>query len=272
MDPVAARGLGHHPRPPGGQSAAARSRRARSSPSACKLAGHALQGALDRRGERPCRKVVWEGKGPVMLPREGGVRVRAGRRGHALLVPEPVRPSGWPARAGSPGARVAAGHRQGAGRIAAAPQGACGITVSSLTFRLMADFLDEKRKEIDSRLQELRPLVDEYNRLEKAAAALAGVGGTAQRLLRRRHAPPARPAPPLARAAAARAAAEHAPSRRSSWCGHEPGINDRRAGRRDGHQGELPVPRDAEPGIGRPGEAPRQGLAPGLTHPPASAR
>ena len=42
----------------------------------------------------------------------------------------------------------------------------------------MADFLDEKRKEIDSRLKELRPLVDEYNRLEKAAAALAGVGGT----------------------------------------------------------------------------------------------
>ena len=41
----------------------------------------------------------------------------------------------------------------------------------------MADFLDEKRKEIDARLKELRPLVDEYNRLEKAAAALAGVGG-----------------------------------------------------------------------------------------------
>jgi hypothetical protein len=41
----------------------------------------------------------------------------------------------------------------------------------------MADFLDEKRKEIDARLRELRPLVDEYQRLEKAAAALAGVGG-----------------------------------------------------------------------------------------------
>jgi hypothetical protein len=43
----------------------------------------------------------------------------------------------------------------------------------------MADFLDEKRKEIDSRLTELKPLVDEYNRLEKAAAALAGVGAKA---------------------------------------------------------------------------------------------
>ena len=41
----------------------------------------------------------------------------------------------------------------------------------------MADFLDEKRKEIDARLRELRPLVDEFNRLEKAAAALSGVGG-----------------------------------------------------------------------------------------------
>ena len=41
----------------------------------------------------------------------------------------------------------------------------------------MADFLDEKRREIEARLKELRPLVDEYNRLEKAASALAGVGG-----------------------------------------------------------------------------------------------
>jgi hypothetical protein len=45
----------------------------------------------------------------------------------------------------------------------------------------MADFLDEKRKEIDTRLRELRPLVDEYQRLEKAAAALADVGGTQTR-------------------------------------------------------------------------------------------
>jgi hypothetical protein len=44
----------------------------------------------------------------------------------------------------------------------------------------MADFLDEKRKEIDARLRELRPLVDEFNRLEKAASALAGVGGTSR--------------------------------------------------------------------------------------------
>ena len=51
----------------------------------------------------------------------------------------------------------------------------------------MADFLDEKRREIEARLKELRPLVDEYDRLQKAAAALAGVGngGTRQRAPRR---------------------------------------------------------------------------------------
>jgi hypothetical protein len=50
----------------------------------------------------------------------------------------------------------------------------------------MADFLDEKRNEIDARLRELRPLVEEYQRLEKAAAALAGVGGAAAQATRRR--------------------------------------------------------------------------------------
>ena len=45
----------------------------------------------------------------------------------------------------------------------------------------MTDFLDEKRKEITDRLKELKPLVDEYHRLEAAAGALAGVGGSAVR-------------------------------------------------------------------------------------------
>ncbi|HEX5852814.1 MAG TPA: hypothetical protein VFY36_06960, partial [Solirubrobacteraceae bacterium] len=43
----------------------------------------------------------------------------------------------------------------------------------------MTDFLDEKRQEITARLRELKPLVDEYSRLEAAATALAGVGGSA---------------------------------------------------------------------------------------------
>ena len=40
----------------------------------------------------------------------------------------------------------------------------------------MADFLDEKRKEIQARLKELKPLVEEYTRLEAAERALSGVG------------------------------------------------------------------------------------------------
>ncbi|MEA2221530.1 MAG: hypothetical protein QOJ35_4156 [Solirubrobacteraceae bacterium] len=43
----------------------------------------------------------------------------------------------------------------------------------------MADFLDEKRSEIGARLKELKPLVEEYERLQAAAAALDGVPATA---------------------------------------------------------------------------------------------
>ena len=42
----------------------------------------------------------------------------------------------------------------------------------------MADFLDEKKREISERLKELKPLVEEYQRLEAAAAALDGVSAT----------------------------------------------------------------------------------------------
>jgi hypothetical protein len=49
----------------------------------------------------------------------------------------------------------------------------------------MSDFLEDKKREIGARLEELRPLVEEYQRLEAAAAALAGVqpgaGGSAAR-------------------------------------------------------------------------------------------
>jgi hypothetical protein len=41
----------------------------------------------------------------------------------------------------------------------------------------MADFLAEKRREIEARMKELQPAVQEYERLQQAAAALAGVGG-----------------------------------------------------------------------------------------------
>jgi MarR family protein len=41
----------------------------------------------------------------------------------------------------------------------------------------LPDFLEDKKKEINARLKELEPLVDEYRRLEAAARALEGVGG-----------------------------------------------------------------------------------------------
>ena len=41
----------------------------------------------------------------------------------------------------------------------------------------MADFLAEKRAEIEDRLKELRPLHDEFLRLERAKAALDGLDG-----------------------------------------------------------------------------------------------
>ncbi len=43
----------------------------------------------------------------------------------------------------------------------------------------MNDFLDDRRREISERLKELKPFVDEFNRLEEAASALAGVVGSA---------------------------------------------------------------------------------------------
>ena len=55
----------------------------------------------------------------------------------------------------------------------------------------MADFLDVKRREIDARLKELKPLLEEYERLEAAAAALAGVSPSAS-------ASPPRPRQPAA--------------------------------------------------------------------------
>lgn len=51
----------------------------------------------------------------------------------------------------------------------------------------MADFLDEKRSELMQRLDELRPLVEEYHRLEAAIAALEGVNASGTAPARRRN-------------------------------------------------------------------------------------
>ncbi len=63
----------------------------------------------------------------------------------------------------------------------------------------MTDFLDEKRREINDRLAELKPLIDEYNRLEAAATALAGVGGSAPASRTAAAPPAAAPAAPARR-------------------------------------------------------------------------
>ena len=96
----------------------------------------------------------------------------------------------------------------------------------------MADFLDEKRKEIDARLRELKPLVDGTGCLEKAAAALSGVGATDKPARRRsRGSGGGRRGRPVAAATG--------PSRRWSWCGPGPGSPSRDGGR-DGHPTQLP--------------------------------
>ena len=45
----------------------------------------------------------------------------------------------------------------------------------------MADFLTQTRADLDKRLKELRPLYEEYLKLEKAKAALDGVDGSPRR-------------------------------------------------------------------------------------------
>ena len=45
----------------------------------------------------------------------------------------------------------------------------------------MADFVDQKKAEMESRLEELRPLVEEYDRLGAAVAALSSVGAGSSR-------------------------------------------------------------------------------------------
>jgi multidrug resistance efflux pump len=92
----------------------------------------------------------------------------------------------------------------------------------------VTDFLEEKRQEITKRLRELKPAVDEYNRLEAAASALAGVRGSASKATtttRRRR--PGRPKGSVNRSKATRTTTK---ARRKP--GRPPG--KRRAGRRKG--------------------------------------
>jgi hypothetical protein len=63
----------------------------------------------------------------------------------------------------------------------------------------MADFLEEKRKEIQARMKELKPAVEEYELLQAAEAALGGLTNGAGSP---RAAAPSAPRPPRAKRAA----------------------------------------------------------------------
>jgi len=95
----------------------------------------------------------------------------------------------------------------------------------------VTDFLDDKRREITDRLRELKPAVDEYNRLEAAAAALAKVrGGSSSAAAAPRRRGPGRPPGSRTRAKAATAAK---PARKAARKPGRPATR-RRAGRRKG--------------------------------------
>ncbi len=130
----------------------------------------------------------------------------------------------------------------------------------------MTDFLDEKRLEITDRLKELKPLVDEYNRLEAAASALAGVGGSSASsapaaTTRRRG--PGRPRGSVNRASAASAPATSTKkaTRKASRAATRPA--KRRAGRRKGsgtRAAEALAFVQGQPGITIPELAAKMGI------------
>jgi hypothetical protein len=93
----------------------------------------------------------------------------------------------------------------------------------------VTDFLDEKRKEISERLKELKPAVDEYSRLEAAASALLGVGGSAPAKTATRRRGPGRPRGSSTRKAATASSATKPAGRKATRA-----TGKRRAGRRKG--------------------------------------
>ena len=95
----------------------------------------------------------------------------------------------------------------------------------------MNDFLDQKRQEIANRLRQLKPAVDEYNRLEAAASALAGVRGSGSTSATPKRRGPGRPRGSTTRAKAA-AVKKTATKAKRKKPGRPPG--KRRAGRRKG--------------------------------------
>jgi hypothetical protein len=127
----------------------------------------------------------------------------------------------------------------------------------------VTDFLDEKRQEITNRLKELKPLVDEYNRLEAAASALAGVGGSApssSTTVATRRRGPGRPKGSGTRKKAATATATAAAPKAARKPGRPA---KRRAGRRKGSGTRAAEARSfvqGQPGITIPELAAKMGI------------
>jgi len=122
----------------------------------------------------------------------------------------------------------------------------------------VTDFLDEKRKEISERLKELKPAVDEYSRLEAAASALLGVGGSAPAKTATRRRGPGRPrGSSSSKVAAAKVATKPARRKASRATGK------RRAGRRKGsgtRAAEALAFVQGQPGITIPELAAKMGI------------
>jgi hypothetical protein len=126
-----------------------------------------------------------------------------------------------------------------------------GITVS--------DFLDDRRKEITDRVKELKPVVDEFNRLEAAAVALAGVIGSAASeagsvavatVTRRRKKGPGRPRGSSSRKKAAKASVAAAAS--TPVAGTPATVERKKPGRPKGSGKKVGRPAGSGKKVGRP--------------------
>jgi hypothetical protein len=138
------------------------------------------------------------------------------------------------------------------------------VTHTSEEDATVTDFLDEKRREITDRLNELKPLVDEYTRLESAAAALAGVGGSVSTGATATAAPRRKKGPgrPRGSRTAAKAKAKATPT--AAKATRKPGRPaKRRAGRRKGsgtRAAEALSFVQGQPGISIPELAAKMGI------------
>jgi hypothetical protein len=120
----------------------------------------------------------------------------------------------------------------------------------------MADLVDRVRKELDARIEQLRPLVREFERLERAAAALARAGARAVPGLGA-----SRPAPAVAKLGAKPAGR----STRAKPAGRKPP-----AQRRAAASGRSPAPAAAKPQSRSAGRSTR--AKPAGRKPPAQPR